>query len=639
MKQPLIIVFLFVLIPFSNIVFANDWATTGKGGSGGTLSDAEIQKAWDDLPKWVAGTDAGALLAMDWIVIHATSDPAARKETARRLAELLDNPKTTPGARKFIFAKLYQVGTEAEVPLVAPWLEKPETTDDARLFLERLGTDAAKKAMRDAAAKLEGRPLVGIMNSLSILEDSDFLVPLSQYATQTNELSHAAWRALGNYGTDEAGRFFLRLLRAERRPNAPLEAAAIRCAVRLKERGSIFLAEAILDQMTFSFRSLPARQAGWSARWSTMSEKDQQALVPAWEKSIDPAQRLLAKKALASEILETDASKRTNADWLALLNSQNALEEKEALDYFLSLPKEVSGAFLLEELKKQAVPSRRVVETLARLKYYDAIDTLVVLARKPDPQVYEVAIHGLRGVCDPDEPDLRRMLKLYLDVREPRQKDLVSRAVAMIAEKNPDEEKRADILLAFILEDARRDEISFQAEVLPLLGRIGTSKVFEKIDVARKSDSPILQDAAWIALCNWPNADHADLLWERAQSGDSTALRAYIRVITIPTERAPEEVLIDLRKAFEKAKSLENRLLAISRASAVRSKETVAWVASFLNDEALSQQACATIVELAHHRFLRQPNREFFEPILKKVAEIATDKDVQARAEKARLGM
>lgn len=630
---------LFTLFFLASVVLANDWATTGQGGSAGNLTAEEIQKTWEELPNWNAGTDGKVLLAMDWVVIRATSDPQMRQETAHRLAELLKSEKTTAGVKKFILAKLYQIGTEAEVAAVIPFLAQPETVDDARLFLERIASAEARQGLRNAAGKLEGRALIGVMNSLSIQEDADFLETLAGYTASSDKaVSLAAWRALGNYGSDAAGRLFLRFLQAEKGKNVPMESGAIRCALLLKERGNTYLAEAILDQMTFSYRGEAARQAGWQARWDAMSESDQQKLAEQWKDSPDAAKRILACKVLAKKDLEESSAEKSLAEWLKALESDNVQEVKNAESFFLAQPN-TTGGFLLQELEKQAVPSKRIVQLLARMKYYNAIDKLVLLARKAEPEIYETALLGLRGVCDPDEPDLGRMLKLYLDVQEAKQKDLISRTIAAIAEKNPEKEHRADLLLGFVENDGRKGDVAFQSEVLPLLGRLGTAKVFEKVEAARKSDQETLQNAAWQALCNWPNAEHADLLWERASNGDSVALRAYIRVITIPAERPAEAVLADLQKAFEKADLVENRQLAVARASAVRCKETVAWVATFLDDEALAQTACQTIVELAHHRFLRQPNKAFFEPILEKVKVVAKDKEIQQRAEKARLGM
>jgi len=45
------------------------------------------------------------------------------------------------------------------------------------------------------------------------------------------------------------------------------------------------------------------------------------------------------------------------------------------------------------------------------------------------------------------------------------------------------------------------------------------------------------------------------------------------------------------------------------------------------------------IVELAHHRFLRESNKARFESILLKVEQTAQDKDIAERANKSRLGM
>ena len=94
-----------------------------------------------------------------------------------------------------------------------------------------------------------------------------------------------------------------------------------------------------------------------------------------------------------------------------------------------------------------------------------------------------------------------------------------------------------------------------------------------------------------------------------------------------------------LKKAMRLADSSDNKNLALSRASSVRTLETVDWAAGYLDDPNLAQTACRVIVELAHHRFLRQPNKAHFEPILRKVEATANDKALVERAEKARLGM
>ncbi len=78
-------------------------------------------------------------------------------------------------------------------------------------------------------------------------------------------------------------------------------------------------------------------------------------------------------------------------------------------------------------------------------------------------------------------------------------------------------------------------------------------------------------------------------------------------------------------------------MLVIQRAAAIRTLETVRWVAPYLDDPDLQQAACSTIVELAHHRFLRVPNKSLFDPLLQKVSQLAKDPDIANRARQYRL--
>jgi hypothetical protein len=295
-------------------------------------------------------------------------------------------------------------------------------------------------------------------------------------------------------------------------------------------------------------------------------------------------------------------------------------------------------------LNQQVQLRDEIVEILSKLKYYEAIDPLTKLARKTDPSVYEGAVEGLRAISDPDKTDLRRMLALYLDVPAGAQRDYVERAIGYICEKNPRASDRATVLVELVNSHRDRDQAAFQANVLPLLGRLGTSAVYARIQPLINSPRPELSGAAVRALCNWPTAEHADQLWELATQSSSKiyrsqALRAYIRVVSLPSKRPDAETLGMLQGAMKLADTSENKNLALSRAASVRTLATVDWAAGYLDDPELAETACRVIVELAHHRFLRQPNKAHFEPILRKVEATAKDKSIAELAEKARLGM
>ncbi len=697
MKRACSVIVLFLCV--ASPALADDWATTGQGGSGGNLTAAQLEAAWAEMPKYQAGQDQKALLAMNWVVINSMNDANQRAATAARLAQILQDPATTAAARQFICAQLYQIGTEAEVSAVAPMLLDPVTTDTARLFLERVDSEASNAVLRAALDKLDGRALTGVANSLSIIGDEasvEKIIALTASGDATVAL--AAWRALGNFGSDVVADFLIDGLQKSDKAFAPLETAAARTAMLLEAADQQERAMDIYRLLADARRSRAARQSGYRALLASTPEAQKAALITQWSNSPDVAQQQVVISqltALSDEALESTLNQEAIGQkvQIALMEELAARQGEKMLPAMLAAagsgdparvemalrflgsvdnsqvipvlikalssdepsrtiaaaaltqrPKEVVGPALLESLNTQVDTREQVVDILSKLKYYEAIDPLTELARNADPAVYEGAVAGLRAICDPDETDLKRMFDLYLDVPAGAQRDLVERAIAYICEKNPNVPERATVLLGLV--DNRRDssQVAFQATVAPLLGRLGTDAVYSKIQPLLNSPRSELSAAAVRALCNWPTAEYAGTLWELATKSDSEihrsqALRAYIRVVTLPNDRPEAETLGMLQNAMKLADSSDNQKLALSRASAVRTLETVDWAAGYLDDPILAQTACQVIVELAHHRFLRQPNKAHFEPILRKVEATAKDKSIVERAEKARLGM
>jgi hypothetical protein len=157
------------------------------------------------------------------------------------------------------------------------------------------------------------------------------------------------------------------------------------------------------------------------------------------------------------------------------------------------------------------------------------------------------------------------------------------------------------------------------------------------------SDDPAAKASAVRALCNWPNAEVADRLWAMATGKDGEtsrqALHAYVRVVTLKSDRPTSETLARLQKAMGLAQTPEDKQWVLRRAATVRTLDSVRWIAGYLDDSTVNQAACQSIVELAHHRFLRHPNMDQFGPLLEKVSRTSKDSGVVERAKKYRLGL
>ena len=92
--------------------------------------------------------------------------------------------------------------------------------------------------LRAALDKLEGRALVGVVNSLLILQDAasvDKIIALTK--SQDAAVALAAWRALGNFGSDAAANFLIETLKNADKAVAPVESAAVRTAILLESAG------------------------------------------------------------------------------------------------------------------------------------------------------------------------------------------------------------------------------------------------------------------------------------------------------------------------------------------------------------------------------------------------------------------
>jgi hypothetical protein len=220
------------------------------------------------------------------------------------------------------------------------------------------------------------------------------------------------------------------------------------------------------------------------------------------------------------------------------------------------------------------------------------------------------------------------------------ERDEAEKAITAICTRIPDKSRQADP----ILDAYRRAAPAEKNLLIPILGRIGGNKAFEVIKSALAADDAATVDAGQAALYNWPDAtdEVADQLLAMVKGAQKpaekqVALRAYIRVASLP-DGLPEKARFDrLQKAMELADRDQERNFVLERLQDVKRIETIRFAASFLDQPALNARAGATIVELARDRGLKDRNKAEFEQVLNKIIATAKDQALIDRA-KRRLG-
>jgi hypothetical protein len=179
--------------------------------------------------------------------------------------------------------------------------------------------------------------------------------------------------------------------------------------------------------------------------------------------------------------------------------------------------------------------------------------------------------------------------------------------------------------------------------LLPTLGRIGGSSALEKIQAAVASDDSRQHEPGMRALCNWPEASIAPRLIELAKMEPhpehrEMALAALIRVAPLPDNRPAAERLKLLQTVMLMCTRDEQRNLVLKRARAIRTVETLRFVLEYVDQPQHAEPACETIVELAHHRELRDANKPEFHAALDKVLATSKDATVLERATRYKKG-
>jgi hypothetical protein len=81
-----------------------------------------------------------------------------------------------------------------------------------------------------------------------------------------------------------------------------------------------------------------------------------------------------------------------------------------------------------------------------------------------------------------------------------------------------------------------------------------------------------------------------------------------------------------------------DRAKVLERANAIRTIETFRFVVPYLDDPALAEPACRSVVELAHHQKLRDAHKAEFAKALDKVLGTTKDDELIQRATRYKAG-
>jgi len=584
----------------------------------------------------------------------AADDANAARDQERQLIKVLESD--SPAADKAITCKRLAVyGTADAVPALAPLLANEQLASWARIALEVIPGPAADEALRKAMGQVQGRLLIGVINSIGVRRDAQAVEGLTQQLQAADaDVASAAAVALGRIGNAAATQTLQQALASA--PAAVRSAVAegcILCAERQLAAGQLADAAKLYDQVRQAEVPKPrvieatrgailARQAagvpllveqlqsadralfaiGLTTARELAGREVTQALVDALGQ-LPPERQALLTLALADrgdpavlpavlqaaksgpksvQIAAVDVLKQLgDASCLPTLleiavaaDDELAEAAKAALE---ELPGDGVNADLAARLPQATGKLRLLLIELAGLRRIEALAALLKAADDSDAQVRAAALAALgETVGLADVPVLITRV-----VTPPNAEDTAAAQLALRAAcvRMPEREACAAKLAAALPQAS----LAAKGTLLEILSAMGGDKALQTIGAAAQDPSPELQDAASRLLGEWMTVDAAPVLLELAKTAtdakyETRALRGYIRLarqFTMPEEQRAEMC----RTALQIAKRDAEKKLVLEILERYPSIDSLKLAVETAKLPALKNEAAATAMAIA----------------------------------------
>ena len=621
----------------------------------------------------INGSVLAVLLAQCWSGVFAADrpkaaaaiDPAEAAQREAKLIEVLDSD--APQAEKAITCKRLAIyGTARAVPALARLLADKELASWARIALEVIPDPAADAALREAAGKLQGRLLVGVINSLGVRRDVKATgILVAKLKDADPEVAAAAAAALGRIGGQAAVDALQKALAAEHMSvrSAAAEGLVL-CAEQALAAGKPQDAIALYDLVSKS--DLPKHQVLEATRGAILARKSEGApLLAELLRSADrasfamglrvaremqppslahgpllealsraaPDRKALLIYALADcgdpmvlvvihqesrgapadvRVAAIRAMGRLGSAWCVPLLLEAAADadasvSRTAMDALAELPGPDVDREILAQLKvAQGKPRQLLIEVIGQRYMVAAVPELLKAAEDPDLNTRIAALGSLGATVDFQHlPVLIK--RVAAEINNPDEAKAAQQALSIAASRMPDREACAETLAAAMAQAAPAAKV----RLLEVLAALGGGKALQVVVAATKDQNAQVQDAAIRVLGEWMTADAAPALLELASTAkdgkyQTRALRGYIRIARQLEVPADQRIAM-CAKALPLCQRDDERRLVLEVLRRYPSGQGIALAAGLVQHQQLKDEAASAVVAIAEKIVQRQP--------------------------------
>jgi len=320
------------------------------------------------------------------------------------------------------------------------------------------------------------------------------------------------------------------------------------------------------------------------------------------------------------------------------LSSGSSAERGAARDSLIQIRGATINQALAADLESASPGVKAaLIDILATRRAGDECPAFVKATVDDNSGVRRAAMSALGQLGRPEQ--IARMLPGVLKAQKGSERDEAEKNIALICSRIENEDERGAALIDALntVDAAQRDQL------LSLLGRVGRKKLLEFVAGIATGKDAARRQLGIDALSKWPDASVADTLFEIVnQSTDPAqrdqAFRGYVKVSATRDGRSDKERLNRLKEGVKAAKTPEEIALVLNRVRTAYDIDALRFVAPYVDQPQYAQIACETIVEIAHHREVRDPNKAEVNKMLDKVIAVSKDPVVVERANRYKRG-
>lgn len=628
-------------------------------------------------------------------VAPAWAQTVASKSDEGKLIATLKSPDASRKDKADACRQLSIIGTKEAIAPLASLLGDPEMSHMARYALEPIDDPAVDEAFRDAMGKLEGRPLIGVINSIGVRRDAQAVEPLLSLLMrgQASPVAMgAAVRALGDIGTVAAAEVLTSSL-----DHAPPEGlldvyeGLLRCAEALAADGTRDEARAIYDRLRQVKEPHQVRAGALRGAILTRRGRERASLIrenlgsddyvlfaAACQTALDlPASGItraltesLTQLPADNQILviQTLGKRGDTASLPALFDAARTGPAVVRVAAIKAIPEmgEASAVPVLVELMgdgdrqvSQAAQeslaslsgreadnavmtlfdssdaNKRLValELMGRRRMTQAVSVLLKAAETADGRVRPATIRMAGELGSPEQ--LPALLDLLGDLEASQDLEAARQAMSNVSGKAGDSQAVSDLLVARLGQANPAQKIV----LLRVLSGVGGPTALKAVRAAVDDSNGDVHSAAIRALGTWKTTDAAPDLLALAKAADNPndrmlSLRSYLGFAA--RRDLPVETRLSMcREAAKLVERDDEKKLLVGTLGGIDSIDALAVIEPYLADSAAKQEATVALLGIADrllsHRDANQYAARLIEP-LEKVAQAAPNDNLAQRA-------